>query len=44
MNEKFSEKQKHDIDKTQNQRKHIIKFITFFDVVFVLQRKFIEII
>ena len=43
MNEKFSEEKKHDIDyrklyddKTQNQRKHIAKFIAFYDVVFVL--------
>ena len=50
MNEKFSEKQKHNInyrkshdDEAQSQRKHIVKFIIFFDVVFVLQREFIEI-
>ena len=50
MNEEFSEKQKHDIDyqkshndETQNQRKHIAKFIIFFNVVFVLQREFIKI-
>ena len=50
MNEKLSEKQKHDIDyrksyndKTQNQRKHITKFIIFFNVVFVLQREFVKI-
>ena len=43
MNEKLFEKQKHDIDyqkshddETQNQRKHITKFIIFFDVVFIL--------
>ena len=51
MNEELSEEQKHDIDyrksyndKTQNQRKHIAKFIIFFDIVFVLQREFIKII
>ena len=50
MNEELSEKQKHDIDYqklhddgTQSQRKHITKFIIFFDVVFVLQREFIKI-
>ena len=50
MNEKLSEKQKHNInyqkshdDETQNQRKHIIKFIIFLDVVSVLQREFVEI-
>ena len=50
MNEKLFEEQKHDInywkshnDETQNQRKHIAKFIIFFDVVFVLQREFVEI-
>ena len=50
MNEEFSEKQKHDIDyrrsyddETQNQRKHIAKFIVFLDVVFVLQREFVKI-
>ena len=50
MNEKFSKKSKHDInyrrsydDETQNQRKHIAKFIIFFDVVSVLQREFVKI-
>ena len=28
----------------QNQRKHITKFIIFFDVVFILQRESVEII
>ena len=43
MNDKFFDKQKHDVnyrrlydDKTQSQRKHIIKFIIFFDVIFIL--------
>ena len=51
MSVELSEEQKHDInywklydDEAQNQRKHIAKFIIFFDVVFVLQREFIEII
>ena len=51
MNEKLSKKQKHDIDyrksyndEMQSQRKHIAKFIILFDVVFVLQREFVEII
>ena len=50
MSEKFSEEQKHDInyrksynDEAQNQRKHIIKFIIFLNVVFVLQREFVKI-
>ena len=50
MSEKFSEKQKHDIDyrkshddEAQNQRKYIAKFIIFFDVVFVLQRELVKI-
>ena len=50
MNEEFSEKQKHDIDyrrlhdnETQNQRKHIAKFIIFFNVVSVLQHELVEI-
>ena len=50
MNKKLSEKQKHDInyrrshdDETQNQREHIVKFIIFFDVVFILQRELVEI-
>ena len=50
MNEEFFEKQKHDIDywkshddEMQNQRKHIAKFIILFDVVFILQREFAEI-
>ena len=50
MSEKFFKKQKHDIDhrrsyddKMQNQREHIAIFIAFFDVIFVLQREFIEI-
>ena len=50
MNEEFSEKQKHDIDhrkshddKAQNQREHIINFIVFLDIVFVLQRESAEI-
>ena len=51
MNEEFSEEQKHDIDywrlydnEMQNQRKHIAEFIILFDVVFILQYKFAEII
>ena len=51
MNKKLFEKQKHDIDhwrlhndEAQNQREHIVKVIDFFDVVFVLQREFTEII
>ena len=50
MSKKFSKKQKHNIDykelhddETQNQRKHIAKIIIFFDIVFVLQCEFIEI-
>ena len=50
MNEEFSEKQKHDInyrrlhdEKMQNQHKHIVKLIIFFDVIFVLQRESVEI-
>ena len=50
MNEEFSEEQKHDIDyqrshddEAQNQRKYIAKLITFFDIVFVLQREPAEI-
>ena len=50
MNEELSEEQKHNInyqklhdDETQNQRKHIAKFIIFFNVMFVLQREFVEI-
>ena len=51
MNKKLFEKQKYNInyrkshdDETQNQRKYIAKFIIFFDIVFVLQRKSVEII
>ena len=50
MNEEFFEEQKHDInyrklhdDETQNQRKHIAKFIIFFNVVFILQCEFVKI-
>ena len=50
MSEKLFKKQKHDIDyqklyndETQNQRKHIAKLIILFDVIFVLQREFVEI-
>ena len=50
MNEKLFKKQKHDInyrrsydDETQNQRKHIAKFIILLDVVFILQRESVEI-
>ena len=49
MNEKFSEKQKDYINhrkiyanKTSSQRKHIAKFFIFFDIIFILQREFIE--
>ena len=50
MNKNFSEKQKHNIDykkshndETQSQREHITKIIIFFNVVFILQRKSVEI-
>ena len=50
MNKKLFEKQKYNInrrilhdDETQNQRKHIAKFIIFFNIISVLQREFIEI-
>ena len=50
MNEEFSEEQKHHInywrsqdDEAQNQRKHIAKFIILFNIVFILQREFAEI-
>ena len=50
MNERFFKKQKYNIDRrklhddeTKNQHKHIAKFIVFFNVVFILQRKFVEI-
>ena len=50
MNEKLSEEQKHDIDywksyddEAQNQRKHIARFIIFFDAVSVLQRESVKI-
>ena len=43
MNEKFFEKQKHHIDhrevhadETLNQREHIAKFFTFFNIISVL--------
>ena len=49
MNEKLFEKQKYYInhrkihaDETLNQREHIAKFFTFFDIIFVLQCEFIE--
>ena len=49
MNKKLFEKQKHDInyrkshnDETQNQRKHIAEFIIFFNVIFILQREFVN--
>ena len=51
MNKRFFEKQKYNVNyrkthdnKTQNQREHIAKSIVFFDIIFVLQREFIEII
>ena len=50
MSKKFFEKQKHDIDhwrshddEAQNQREHIAEIIIFFNVVFVLQCEFVEI-
>ena len=50
MNEEFFKEQEHDInyqklhdDETQDQRKHITKFIIFLNIVFVLQREFAEI-
>ena len=49
INERFSEKQKHYIDhrkihanETLNQREHIAKFFIFFNIIFILQYKFIE--
>ena len=51
MSEKFSEKQKYNIDykrshddKTQNQRKYIAKFIVFFYILFILQRESAKIV
>ena len=51
MSEKLFKKQKYNInyeksydDEAQNQREHIAKIIIFFDIIFVLQYKFVEII
>ena len=51
MNKKIFKKQKHNIDywktyndKAQDQREHIAKFVIFFNIIFVLQREFVEII
>ena len=50
MNEKFFERKKYNVDcrrsydnETQNQCEYIAKLIDSFNVVFVLQREFVEI-
>ena len=49
MNKKFLEEQKHHIDhrkihadETSNQREHIARFFTFFNIILVLQCEFTE--